>query len=273
MSQDPVVGGAVRLLTPSATPVFLPPSVRASSGGVSASSFGQFGQLALGSWVEIYGSYLAPDLRSWAGTDFNGINAPTSLDGTSVTIGGQPAFISYISPGQINAEVPSSIGSGVQPLVITTSAGKSPTYSVTVNGVEPGLLAPASFEIGNVPYAAALFSDNVTYVLPTGAIPGVPSRPAQAGDTITLYGIGFGAVTPNTPAGQVVEAGNSLALPFILKFGSTEATVTYAGLGPGLVGLYQFNVVVPKLSSTGAARLSFTLEGVAGTQVLYISTQ
>jgi uncharacterized protein (TIGR03437 family) len=273
VSQDPVVGGAVRLLTPTTAQVFLPPLVKTSGGVVSASSFGQFGQLALGSWVEIYGSYLAPDSRSWAGTDFNGINAPTTLDGTSVTIGGQPAFISYISPGQINAEVPTSIGSGVQPLVITTSAGKTPTYSVTVNGVEPGLLAPASFEIGNVPYAAALFSDNVTYVLPTGAIAGVPSRPAQAGDTITLYGIGFGAVTPNTPAGEVVEAGNSLALPFVLKFGSTVATVTYAGLGPGSVGLYQFNLVVPKLSTTGPVRLNFTLEGVAGTQVLYISTQ
>ncbi len=45
----------------------------------------------MGSWVEIYGSYLAPDSRSWAGTDFNGTSAPTSLDGTSVTIGGQPA--------------------------------------------------------------------------------------------------------------------------------------------------------------------------------------
>jgi uncharacterized protein (TIGR03437 family) len=142
-----------------------------------------------------------------------------------------------------------------------------------VNGVEPGLLAPTSFEIGSTQYAVALFPDDATYVLPTGAIAGVPSRPAKAGDTITLYGVGFGSVTPNTPAGQVVEASNALALPFVLKFGSTEATVTYAGLGPGLVGLYQFNVVVPKLTTIGAVRLNFTLEGVAGTQVLYISTQ
>src|SRR6185437_5184541 len=52
----------------------------------SASAFGQFGQIGQGSWIEIYGSYLAPDTRSWAGSDFNGINAPTSLDGVSVTI-------------------------------------------------------------------------------------------------------------------------------------------------------------------------------------------
>jgi len=272
VSQD-LPAGDVRLLTPSATPVFPLPSIEASGGVVSASAFGQFSQLALGSWVEIYGSYLASDSRPWAGADFNGINAPTSLDGTSVTIGGQPAFISYISPGQINAQVPTGSGTGAQQLVITTSAGKSPTYSVTVNSVEPGLLAPASFAFGSIQYVAALFSDNATYVLPTGAIAGVPSRPAKAGDTITLYGVGFGAVTPNIPAGQIVQAGNALAPPFILKFALTEATVTYAGLAPGLVGLYQFNVVVPKLTTTGPVRLSFTLEGVAGTQVLYISTQ
>jgi hypothetical protein len=121
VSRADVAGyGRIRLLTPTGTQVFLPPSIEASGGVASARCFGQFGQLALGSWVEIYGSYLAPDSRSWAGTDFNGINAPTSLDGTSVTIGGQPAFIGYIGSGQINAEVPSTIGSGVQPLVITT---------------------------------------------------------------------------------------------------------------------------------------------------------
>ena len=80
-------------------------------------------------------------------------------------------------------------------------------------------------------------------------------------------------MTPSIPAGQITQAGNALALPFILKFGSTEATVTYAGLAPSLVGLYQFNAVVPKLLQPAAVRLSFTLEGVAGTQVLYLSTQ
>jgi uncharacterized protein (TIGR03437 family) len=144
---------------------------------------------------------------------------------------------------------------------------------VTVNGSQPGLLAPASFQIGSIQYAVAFFPDGATYVLPAGAIAGVPSRPARAGDTITLYGIGFGTVTPNVPAGQIVQAGNALVPPFHVSIGGTQATVAYAGMAPGEVGLYQFNVVVPKLNTTGAARLTFTLDGVAGTQVLYISTQ
>ena len=91
--------------------------------------------------MEIHGSYLGPDSRSWSGSDFNGVNAPTELDGTSVTIGGQPAFLSYVSPGQVNAQVPTSAETGSQTLVVTTSAGKTTPVPVLVNGVEPGLLS------------------------------------------------------------------------------------------------------------------------------------
>ena len=84
------------------------PSIKAD-GIVSASAFGQFTSIAPGSWIEIYGSNLATNSRSWTGADFNGSTAPTSLDGTGVTIGGQAAFIDYISPGQINALVPSTV--------------------------------------------------------------------------------------------------------------------------------------------------------------------
>ena len=264
--------GAVRLLTPSANPITPLPSIDA--GGVfTASAFGLFTQAAQGSWIEIYGSYLSSDSRSWTSTDFSGINAPTSLGGTTVSIGGHPAFIAYASPGQINAQVPTGIGTGPEPLTVTTSAGTSATYSVVVNGVEPGLLAPPSFTIGSTPYVVGIFSDGTTYVLPSGAITSVPSRPAKAGETIMLYGVGFGAVTPNFPAGEVVQSSNTLVSPFHIFFGPTEATVTYAGLAPDLVGLYQFNVVVPTLTTTGPVHLTFTLNDVLGTQNLFVSVQ
>ncbi|HMD49733.1 MAG TPA: hypothetical protein VKG79_11570, partial [Bryobacteraceae bacterium] len=64
---------------------------------VSASGFGGFPAVAPGTWVEIYGTNLAPDTRSWASSDFVGNNAPTLLDGVQVMIGGQKAFIDYIS--------------------------------------------------------------------------------------------------------------------------------------------------------------------------------
>jgi uncharacterized protein (TIGR03437 family) len=244
-----------------------------SGGVVSAGAFGQFSSIAPGTWIEIYGSNLAADARSWTGADFNGPNAPISLDGTSVTIGGQAAFIDYISPGQVNAQIPSSVAAGPQPLVVATAAGASNPYAVTVNATEPGLFAPSSFNIGGKQYVAALFSDGVTYAIPPGAIAGVPSRRAQPGDNLTFYGIGFGPIAPNTPAGQIVPTVNSLTLPFNLFFDQTQAQATYDGLAPGAVGLYQFNVIVPSIAASDATPLTFTLGGAAGTQMLYIAVQ
>lgn len=245
-----------------------------SSGGVvSASAFGGFASIAPGSWIEIYGSNLASDTRSWAGGDFNGVNAPTSLDGTSVTIGGQSAFVDYISPGQVNAQVPSSVGTGPQPVIVSLHSVASNPVSITVTAEQPGLLAPASFNVGGKQYIVALFPDGVTYVLPPGSIAGVTSRRAQPGDTITLYGIGFGPVIPNVPAGQIVQQTNALALPFQMNFGTAQASVAYDGLAPSEVGLYQFNVTIPNIASSDTVPVTFTLAGAAGTQTLYISVQ
>ena len=190
-----------------------------------------------------------------------------------MTIGGKLAFIDYISISQVNAQVPSNLGTGPQPLIVTTAVGASSAYTVMINAVQPGLLAPSSFNINGTQYAAALFSDGATYVLPPDTIAGVNSRRVQPGDTITLYGIGFGSVVPDIPAGQVVQQSNALALPLQFFFGQTESTVPYKGLAPGLVGLYQFNVVVPNIPSSDAVPLKFTLGGTSGTQTLYIPVQ
>jgi uncharacterized protein (TIGR03437 family) len=263
--------GRVRAMTPNATSGSAP---LIKSGGIdSASAFGAFAAIAPGSWIEIYGSNLATNSRSWAGSDFNGVNAPTSLDGTKVLIGGQQAFIDYISPTQVNAQVPSNVPAGLQQVSVTTPGGTSPAYSIAVNAAQPGLLAPSSFNIGGTQYAAAVFSDGVTFVLPPGAIAGVPSRRAQPGDTITLYGIGFGTVAPGITAGQIVQQSNTLTAPLQVKFGSAVASVTYDGLAPNAVGLYQINVVVPSISSSDTVPLTFTLGGVAGTQTLYLAVQ
>jgi uncharacterized protein (TIGR03437 family) len=64
--------------------------------------------------------------------------APTSLDGTSITIGGQAAFIDFISPGQVNALIPSNVGTGLQQVTVTNAAGISTPFNITVNAVQPG---------------------------------------------------------------------------------------------------------------------------------------
>jgi len=245
-----------------------------SPGGVvSAGAFGGFTSIAPGSWIEIYGSNLAVNTRSWVASDFSGVNAPTSLDGTSVTIAGQQAFVDYISLGQVNAQVPSNVAVGSQQIVVTAPGGSSVPYTVTVNAAQPGLLAPSSFNVGGKQYAVALFPDGVTYVLPPGAVAGLSSRRAQPGDTITLYGVGFGPVVPNIPAGQIVQQNNTLAASLQVGFGTIPATLQYDGLAPDAVGLYQFNVVVPNVPSSDTSPLTFTLGGVAGAQALYLAIQ
>jgi uncharacterized protein (TIGR03437 family) len=242
-------------------------------GGVAtAADFGRSTAIAPGTWIEIAGSNLASRTRTWTQSDFAGSNAPTMLDGTRVTIGGQPAFISYISPAQVNVQVPSTLGTGTQTLIVTTAAGPSAPLEITVTPLQAGLLAPQAFRIGELQYVAALFPDGA-YVLPSGAVPGVASRPARPGETITLYGIGFGPVVPEIPAGTIVQQNNTLLNPVQFVFDAAAADVTYAGLVSGAVGLYQFNVVVPPVASSDTIPLTFTLAGTRGGQQLYLSVR
>lgn len=267
---------AVRLLTPVLPLVSSVPSVVAkidAAGVISDSSFGGFSSVSPGSWIEIHGSNLGSHSRDWTVADFHGAQAPTSLDGTAVTIGGQSAFLSYVSPNQINAQVPSAVGTGPQEIRVTTPAGRSDPQTITVNQVQPGLLAPTALSIGGKQYTEAVFLDGSTFALPAGAMPSGVARPAHPGDTIVLYGVGFGTVTPDPGAGNIVASDNSLIMPFQVFFGGTPASVTYAGLAPGMIGLYQFNVVVPDTAPGDAVPLTFSVGPDAGQQVLYTAVQ
>lgn len=143
-----------------------------------------------------------------------------------------------------------------------------------MNPTQPGLLAPSTLQVGSTQYVTALLSDG-SFVLPTGAIQGIPSRPAHVGETIVMYGVGFGPVSPPFPAGQIIpQINNFLTQPFQVFFDQTPAaTPLYYGLAPGVVGLYQFNVVVPNVPASNAVPVTFTLGGVAGTQTLYTAVQ
>jgi uncharacterized protein (TIGR03437 family) len=249
------------------------PPVITAGGIVSAGAFGGFTSIAPGSWIEIYGVGLASSSGGWSGSDFNNGVAPTSLGGVTVSVGGSAAFIDYISPGQVNALVPSNAAAGAMPVTVTNSNGTSDKFWLVVNPTQPGLLAPPSFLIGGKQYVAALLSDGLTFALPANAVPGVASRPAKAGETLTMYGVGFGPVSGGLPAGAIVTAQNSLITPMQLLFNTTAATLNYYGLAPSFTGLYQFNVVVPSAGVNNALPISFTLGGNKGTQTLYIAVQ
>jgi uncharacterized protein (TIGR03437 family) len=226
-----------------------------------------------GQWIEIFGYNLATtQSQTWAGTDFTGNTAPSALGGTKVTVGGKAAFVYYVSPGQVDVQVPSGVASGTESAVVTTAGGDSLAYSVTVNATEPGLLAPPAFILKGLQNVVALFSNTLTYVLPVN-VPGVLTARARPGDSLTLYGIGFGPVTPDIPAGQIVQQNNDLQSQFQISFAGVPAKVTYAGLVPGYVGLYQFNVVDPAVAASDSVPITFTLGGAKGPQNLVIAIQ
>jgi uncharacterized protein (TIGR03437 family) len=257
------------LAAPGAPPVITP------GGIVSASAFGGFPSIAPGSWIEIYGDNLySGPATQWSLSQFNNNVAPTSLGNVSVSVGGAAAYIDFVSPGQVNALVPSTAPTGPTTITLTNANGTTDNYPVYVNTTQPGFLAPSAFSINGKQYVGALLSDNQTFALPANAIPTVPSKPAQPGDVLTIYGVGFGPVTGGFTAGTIVTAANSLTTPIQVFFGNTQATVSYSGLAPSYTGLYQFNVTVPAgLAANSAEPISFTLGGVKSTQTLYIAVQ
>lgn len=247
-----------------------PPSIT-SGGIVSASAFGGFSAATAGSWVEIYGTNLGPSpAYTWAGSDFSGNNAPTTLQQVTVTVNGIKAFVDYVSPTQVNAQVPGGVGTGNASVVVTNSQGSSSPYSLTLNALEPGLLTTSAFNIGGKQYVAALHSDG-TFVVPTSSSLGTPAKP---GETIVVYGIGFGPSAPSGGSaiqpGVIVTASNTLTNSFQFLIGGNAATVPYAGLAPNYVGLYQFNITIPSsTANSDAVPFTFNVAGNSGSQTLY----
>jgi uncharacterized protein (TIGR03437 family) len=175
-----------------------------------------------------------------------------------------------VSSGQVVAQVPSDAPLGPQPVVVTTGVGSSAPQTVSVTATQAGFLAPAAFKLGGKQYVVALFGDGLTYVLAPSAIPGLNAKRAKPGDIVTMYGIGFGGVTPAILAGQIVASNNTVA-GFQMQIGGATANLAYSGLAPGLVGLYQFNVTVPQVAPNDATPVTFTLGGAPGAQTLYMA--
>jgi len=243
----------------------------ASRGIVTASNFGGFTQAAPGSYIEIYGSNLGPETaRQWEGRDFSGVNAPASLDGVRVLVNGTPAYVSYVSAGQINAQLPAGIPSGgpVQIVVNNDGTASSPVQ-FSVQPIAPGLLAPAAFKVGEVQYVVAVKQNGS--LVSNGTVPGIPEAWAVPGEVLTLYGTGFGPLTPDSgmQSGQIAQGQTRIAAAIEVRIGGQAAEVLYAGMAPGLVGVYQLNVKVPE-GLSGNQEFAVSVNGEGPRQALVL---
>ena len=87
------------------------------TGAISASRFRRVPDVRPGSWIEIYGTNLGADTQGWGSSDFNGVLAPNNTRWNFGDIGGQSAFVDYISSTQVNVQVPNGVALRHQPLV------------------------------------------------------------------------------------------------------------------------------------------------------------
>jgi len=199
--------------------------------------------IAANTYISIYGASLAATTRTWATKDFVGTKLPTTLDGVSVTIDGKPAYVYYISPKQVDVLTPVDATTGPVQLVLTNNGLVSGNVTVTMQQY-----SPAFFLLKDGQSIAALHSDNVSLVGATTLYAGA-STPAKPGETIVLFGTGFGPTNPAIPDGQIVATAAPVVTMPMITFGGVSATVVYGGLTAA--GLYQFNVTVPLSTPDG----------------------
>jgi len=189
---------------------------------------------------------------------------PVILGGTLLSIGGEGAPLFYVSPGQINFQVPfinqEVTGPTQVPLTIVQGT-QSTTISVTVTPYSPGLFTTNQ---GGTGQGSTLINGTASIAAPTGAFPG--SRPAHTGEYVSIYGTGLGGVNePVFPgiASPSNPLAHTVATPAV-TIGGVSAPVQFSGLAPGYVGLYQVNAQVPCTAPTGPAiPISLNIGGIA----------
>ncbi|HVW86202.1 MAG TPA: hypothetical protein VHB50_16055 [Bryobacteraceae bacterium] len=228
-----------------------------SMGGIVNAANGAREPVSQGDIASIYGGQLAP-----AGTTATNASTPlaTTLGGVQVLVNGVPAPLYYVSPGQINFQVPYGLTAGAVATVQVVSNGTAGNIrSLSVNATSPRLLYFVSFIQGT--YGVIVNGSDGSLTLPSGTgVPGFNTHPAKPGDTIVIYGVGFGQTTPAAVEGVAASASPLLSIPnATATFGggfngaATSATPVFTGLTPTAVGLYQANVTIPSDTPLGAS--------------------
>jgi len=263
------------VLTPASTSVSGLPQITSIVNAASGANSGE-----AGSWITITGSNFASSATTWDNAIITNV-FPTTLGGVTVAIDGKPAPISFVNQTQINALVPATSTLGSVNVVVSNSNGSSAPAALTLATASPGLF---TFPEGQGKYAAAVVLDSPTtfeYLAPAGLLgSSAQSRPAKAGDTILIYGTGFGpTTTPLNPemsasvAYPLAHTGPDITKPLAqVTIGGQAAQLQFCGIvSPGV---YQINAVVPQGLSAGDQPLQVTLlSGPSVSQTVFVPVQ
>lgn len=254
----PFVNDLARATTQAQAPVILP-------GGI-VPLFSTVNVIQSGEWISIYGTNLANATVQWNG-DF-----PTSLGGTTVEIDGKPAYLLFVSSGQINLQVPDDMATGTVSVVVHTASG-SATATVTLSQFAPSFLLLDTKHVAGIILrkdgSGAYGGGTYDILGPTGDSLGFPTVAAAPGDNVVLFSTGFGPTTPSVPAGAPYSGAATLNNAVSLYVGDVIVKTTFAGIASA--GMVQLNLRIPYGLGTGDVPLQAMVGGVLSQRGVVIS--
>jgi uncharacterized protein (TIGR03437 family) len=216
-----------------------------------------------GSWITIKGSKLSSVTDTWDKFIANG-KLPTTVDGVSVKVGGQDAYVYYVSDSQINALVP-NVGTGSMAVNVTNANGNA-SMNGNSTAVQPALfLWVNKYAVATHNTPGCTPQPYCTWAVANGTFAGVTTTPAAPGETIILWGTGFGPTNPPAPVGVPVPTDT-----LYLTTNSVSATVNgtpaavyqnQAFLAPTSAGEYQIIVTIPSNAPDGDLPVVLTVNG------------
>ena len=211
--------------------------------------------------ISIFGRELSLRTREVRRGDLVKGRLPHLLGGVTLSIAGLPARLFFVSPGQINAQVPSAIPPGKWMLQVKRENLLSNEVMIEVRAVSPGLFAwPSSLVEG--PLRAAVTHQDFS---PVGRASPEGATPARPGELIVLWATGFGPTAPSVFDGELPDFVAHLILPFKVWLNEAKVPahlVFYAGQAPGLAGLYQVNVMLSEGTPSGDVQVVVEVGGV-----------
>ena len=235
----------IAMMTP--VPYIAPAGVSNAAGTTPGST------VSPGSLISISGQNLS------AQTDVGPVNPlAQAIDGVTVTVNEFILPLLYVSPQQINAQVPSILSDGDYTLVVHSPGQPDISATFTVARNSPGLFGQ---NVNSQMYAIALHADGSAIT---------PNSPAQGGETISLLGTGFGPYSapvidgffPPTPP-------PALADTVIINVGNQNPAPTWSGAAPGFSGVAMTTFQVPaSIAGSGAVQVTVTVNNITSNAVM-----
>jgi uncharacterized protein (TIGR03437 family) len=247
------------IIRPAAAITVGPPDGPAINQGGTVNLATNVSPVAAGSLAAVFGTNLSSGQAS-----FTTMPLPLSIEGSSVQIAGRTAPLVFVSPGQVNLQVPWELAGAHQASIAATVGGQlSSPQTVSLAAFAPGIFTLDQQGTGQ----------GAVLIAPTGVLAGPQSsggQPVGRGDYISIFCTGLGAVSnrPATGAAAVADPLSITATTPTVTIGGVAALVSYSGLAPGFAGLYQVNVQVPGAAPTGGTvPVAMTIGGIVSNTV------